>query len=175
MADFPVNSYQAVTSKLQAIRDKVSRREMPPWPADADASLPFNNDPRLDPADIAKIVAWIDAGAPQGDEADLPSEPIFARGWSHPGGRAPDAVVTLPRYTLAANGEIPYQERLIKLPFEDDRWLSAIEVRAGNPRVLHRGRLIFASKSDGRNTHYFPGVFDPARVSCGFYYRSCYP
>ena len=40
---------------------------------------------------------------------------------------------------------------------------------------LARGRLIFASKNDGRNTHYFPGVFDPARVSCGFYYRSCYP
>jgi Tol biopolymer transport system component len=37
------------------------------------------------------------------------------------------------------------------------------------------GRLIFASKSDGRNTHYFPGVFDTACVSCGFHYRSCYP
>jgi hypothetical protein len=37
------------------------------------------------------------------------------------------------------------------------------------------GRLIFASKSDGRNTHYFLGVFDPARVSRGFYCRSCYP
>ncbi len=37
------------------------------------------------------------------------------------------------------------------------------------------GRLIFASKSDGRNTHYFPRVFDTACVSCGFHYRSCYP
>jgi hypothetical protein len=40
---------------------------------------------------------------------------------------------------------------------------------------LFGGRLIFASKSDGRNTHYFPGVFDTACVSCGFHYRSCYP
>jgi mono/diheme cytochrome c family protein len=137
MADLPLTSYKSATSKLQAIRDKVGRREMPPWPADAAASLPFRNDPRLDTRDIDTIVAWVDGGAPEGDEADLPSEPTFVSGWSHPGGRAPDAVVTLPRFTLAANGEVPYQERLIKLPFEDDRWLSAIEVRAGNPRVLH--------------------------------------
>jgi hypothetical protein len=38
-----------------------------------------------------------------------------------------------------------------------------------------RGRLIFASKSDGRNTHYFPGAFEQARVSGGFHYRSRYP
>jgi mono/diheme cytochrome c family protein len=137
MADFPLSSYRSVTSKLQEVRDKVSRREMPPWPADPAASLPFSNDPTLARRDIDTIVAWIDAGAPQGDAADLPPEPTFASGWSHPDGRAPDAVVTLPRFTLAANGEVPYQERLIKLPFEDDRWLSAIEVRAGNPRILH--------------------------------------
>jgi len=137
MADLPLNSFPSVTSKLREIREKVSRREMPPWPADAAASLPFSNDPRLESKDIDTIVRWIDAGAPQGDAVDLPPEPTFASGWSHPGGRAPDAVVTLPRFTLAANGEVPYQERLIKLPFEDDRWLSAIEVRAGNPRILH--------------------------------------
>ena len=43
------------------------------------------------------------------------------------------------------------------------------------PRSAAGGRLIFTSKSDGRNTHYFPGVFDPTRVRRGFHYRSCYP
>jgi hypothetical protein len=137
MADFPLNSYQSAVSKLREIRDKVRLREMPPWPADMQASLPFSNDARLDPRDIATILAWIDGGAPQGDEADLPAQPTFASGWSHPDGRAPDAVITLPRTTLAANGTVPYLERLIKIPFAGDRWLSAIEVRAGNPRVLH--------------------------------------
>jgi len=137
MADFPLTSYESATSKLQEMRDEVNRGEMPPWPADAGASLPFSNDPRLKPREIAKILAWIDGGAPHGAEADLPSKPKFAAGWSHPDGRAPDAVVTLPRFTLAANGTVPYQERLIKLPFEEDHWLSAIEVRAGNPRILH--------------------------------------
>jgi hypothetical protein len=37
------------------------------------------------------------------------------------------------------------------------------------------GRLIFASKSDGGNTHYSPGFFHTARVSRGVYCRSCYP
>ena len=136
-SDFPLNTYQSATSKLQAIRDKVMGREMPPWPADAGASLAFANDARLDLRDIATIVAWIDGGAPKGDAADLPSEPTFPSGWSHPDGRAPDAVITLPRVKLPADGTIPYLEQLIKVPFESDRWLSAIEVQAGNPRVLH--------------------------------------
>jgi hypothetical protein len=139
MADFPLNTYRSAASKLHEIRDAVSRREMPPWPADPAASLAFSNDPRLDPRDIATILAWIDGGAPQGDAADLPPAPIFAETWTHPDGRPPDAVVTLPRLALAANGEVPYLEQLIKVPFPNDRWLSAIEVRAGNPgKSAHR-------------------------------------
>ena len=136
-SDFPLNTYQSAASKLQAIRAKVMGRAMPPWPADAGASLAFANDARLDPRDIATLVAWVDGGAPEGDEADLPPEPIFPSGWSHPDGRPPDAVITLPQATLPANGTIPYIEQLVRVPFESDRWLSAIEVRAGNPRVLH--------------------------------------
>jgi hypothetical protein len=50
---------------------------------------------------------------------------------------------------LAANGTVPYQERLIKLPFEDDHWLYAIEVRAGNPRVLHHMGITEVRLPDG--------------------------
>jgi integrase len=41
--------------------------------------------------------------------------------------------------------------------------------------TANRGRLIFASKSDGRKHPLFPGVFDPTRVSSRFYCCSCYP
>jgi hypothetical protein len=54
------------------------------------------------------------------------------------------------------------------------RFVSSRASKAPNGRPSG-GRLIFASKSDGRNTHYFPGVFDTTRVSHGFHCRSCYP
>jgi copper chaperone len=34
-----------------------------------------------------------------------------------------------------------------------------------DPALVSRGSLIFASKSDGRSTGYFPMVFDPSSIS----------
>ena len=33
-------------------------------------------------AEIDTIAAWVDAGAPEGNQADLPKAPTFAEGWS---------------------------------------------------------------------------------------------
>ena len=54
---------------------------MPPWGADP-AVGKFANDPSLKQAQIDMIVAWADAGAPEGDRADLPPAPTFTDGWS---------------------------------------------------------------------------------------------
>jgi len=136
-ASLPLVSYDMVRRKTRELRDLVSRRQMPPWPVDSAHSLPFRNDPRLSQAEIDTLVAWVDAGAPKGNDADLAPPPHFAGGWLEPSGRAPDAVVTLPQYTVAANGTVPYIQRLIKVPYDGDRWISALQVRPGNPALLH--------------------------------------
>src|SRR3984957_4313368 len=64
-----------------AIKEKVWQREMPPWPADSIRSAKFRNDPRLTQQEIDTLIAWINAGAPKGDEADLPPAPHVAEGW----------------------------------------------------------------------------------------------
>jgi hypothetical protein len=136
-SSIPLESYEAALRKSKELRDMVSRREMPPWPADSAHSLKFSNDPRLSQADIDTLVGWVDGGSPRGNDADLVAPPHFNGGWLNPSGRAPDAVVTLPKYTVAANGTIPYIQRLIKVPYKDDRWIAALQVRAGNPLLLH--------------------------------------
>src|SRR4029077_12042865 len=65
----------------KAIRTRVAARTMPPWGADP-AHGTFKNDPRLSDKEIETILAWVDAGAPKGDEAVIPKLPEMAEGWT---------------------------------------------------------------------------------------------
>ncbi len=133
----PFTSYAAIRPWAKAIREKVILREMPPWPADPAASLKFRNDARLNQRDIDKLVAWIDAGAPQGT-GESPAPPAFTEGWLHPQGLKPDLVISMPGdFEIPATGEIPYIRFLIKVPVPTDKWITASQIRAGNPAVVH--------------------------------------
>ncbi len=128
-------SYEAAASRAAAIREQVIKRAMPPWPADPEHSVKFRNDARLRDQDIATLVAWIDSGMAKGPEVAMPA--AVAQGWLHPQGLAPDAVVSLPAFSVRATGEVPYIQRLIKVPYAEDKWIIAMQVRAGNHELLH--------------------------------------
>jgi hypothetical protein len=130
-------SYDGSRSSAKVIRELVRTRAMPPWSADPSRSLKFRNDARLGDSDIAAIVTWIDAGTPKGNDADLPPVPDFSDQWLNPEGRAPDAVISLPEIRVAAKGEVPYIQKLIKVPFVEDKWIAAMQLRAGNRNLLH--------------------------------------
>ena len=76
VAPLSLLSYNDVRPWARAIKSKVTSREMPPWGADPAQSLKMRNDPSLSQAQIDTIVAWVDGGAPKGDDADLP--PLLA-------------------------------------------------------------------------------------------------
>ena len=58
-------------------------------------------------SEIDTIAAWVDGGAPKGDDKDLPAAPQFADGWTI---GKPDAIFTMEEeFTIPADGTIPYQ------------------------------------------------------------------
>jgi hypothetical protein len=130
-------SYAAAKPWAKSIKKQVRTRAMPPWPADPQHSVKFRNDARLTTQEIDTLVAWADAGAPQGDDADLPPLPSAAHKWLHPRGLAPDAVLTLPEVSVAATGEIPYVQQRVKVPLTEDKWIVAMQVRSGNNALVH--------------------------------------
>src|SRR3954451_14794701 len=75
----------------RSIKQRVVARVMPPWGADP-AHGKFKNDPRLTEQEIDPIAAWVDAGAPKGEDKDLPPTPQFAEGWTI---GKPDAIFTM--------------------------------------------------------------------------------
>ena len=111
---------------------------MPPWPADPEKSLKFRNDARLSSANIATLLAWIDAGAPAGQGAASWHEPSTATGWTGAQGRPPDLVISMTREAkIPASGDIPYLRLLVKLPVQEGKWIAACEARPGNASVVH--------------------------------------
>src|SRR5262245_10661218 len=62
-------TYRDARPWARAIRAQVAARDMPPWPANPVFSRPLANDARLSTGEIDTILAWADAGAPEGDGA----------------------------------------------------------------------------------------------------------
>jgi hypothetical protein len=130
-------TYQDARPWAKAIKAKVAAREMPPWFADP-RYRKLANDRSLSQAEIDKLSAWADAGAPQGTGAP-PAPPTFAAaGWSHPSGRNPDLVIELPiDWKVAAEGEMPNFNLYTPLPFNESRLVGATQVLPGNVSATH--------------------------------------
>ena len=118
----------------RAIKQRVTARTMPPWGADP-AHGTFKNDPRLAERDIETIAKWVDAGAPKGEDADLPVAPKFVDGWTI---GQPDAVFTMDEeFTIPANGAIPYKYFRVPTNLTEDKWIQAIEITPGARAQVH--------------------------------------
>ncbi|HEY2153476.1 MAG TPA: cytochrome c [Vicinamibacterales bacterium] len=134
IAPMSLLTYKDTRPWAKSIGAQVGRGAMPPWHADP-AHGEFLNDRRLSDHDQATIVAWVNAGAPEGNPADLPAAPAYASEWEI---GKPDAIVGMADdYPIPAQGTIPYQYFEIPTTFTEDKWIQAMEVRAGNPSVLH--------------------------------------
>jgi hypothetical protein len=121
----------------KSIKAAVVARKMPPWLADASVGH-FKNDRTLSAEDIATLTAWVDNGAPEGDAKDKPAPLTFQDGWNI----KPDIIVEMPKpFQIPATGTINYKFVLVKTNFPQDMWITSAEMRPGNPKVLHHGKV----------------------------------
>src|ERR1700691_1804226 len=66
-------TYEETRPWAKAIKEKVLRREMPPWNIDKNVGVQnFQNDRSLSDSEIDMVVRWVDSGAPMGNAKDLP-------------------------------------------------------------------------------------------------------
>src|SRR4051812_41283087 len=121
-------SYDDARPWARSIKQRVVARAMPPWGADAPHGQ-FKNDPSLTQAEIDTIAAWVDAGAPKGDDKELPAVPQFAEGWTI---GKPDAIFTMEDdFVIPASGAVEYQYIRVPTRLTEDKWIQAIEIRPG--------------------------------------------
>ncbi len=127
-------TYEDARPWLRSIKQRVVARTMPPWGSDQPHGI-FKNDPRLTDEEIATVVAWIDGGAPKGDERQLPPRPQFVDGWTI---GKPDAIFEMTEdFHIPASGTIEYQYIRIPVNLPEDRWIQAIEIKPGARAQVH--------------------------------------
>ena len=137
VAPMSLLTYEDARPWARAIRAATQSKKMPPWFADP-AYGHFSNERRLSARDIETIAAWADAGAPGGRETDGPPPLKFENGWNI----KPDVIVEMPKpFELPASGTINYKYVVVKTNFPEDMWVTAAEMRPGNSKVLHHGKV----------------------------------
>jgi hypothetical protein len=139
---FELASYDDVAYNSEKIREVVSDRRMPPWHGVLNPHFgKLQNDMRLTADQVATIVDWIDAGARAGDPADAPA-PIRWPGAEEWGIGQPDFVYRMPQpFAVPKSGTLEYQFFRVKLDLDQDRWFRAVEIKPGNPEVVHHVTL----------------------------------
>ncbi|PYR04672.1 MAG: hypothetical protein DMG00_22940 [Acidobacteria bacterium] len=148
VAPMSLLSYEDVRPWAKVIKNKVQSREMPPWGADPDHSLKMRNDRSLTRQQIETIAAWVDGGAPRGNDADLPPVPKFADGWTV--GTQPDVVLEMPvEFSIPAEGELGVQMFYAPVPFKEDKFAEILELHPGNRAVVHHAGVFVVDIPEG--------------------------
>ena len=129
IAPMSLLTYKDARPWARSIKEKVVRREMPPWHIDRNVGVTkFKDDPSLSETEIATITNWVDRGSPEGNAADMPSPRQFGDldKWHI----KPDLIVSMPKaYKLKANGQDEYYDIDVDPGFTEDMYVQALETK----------------------------------------------
>jgi len=132
---FALQTYDQARKRASDIAAVAEDRAMPPWKAAPHFGVKFKDARTLSDQDISTLVAWAEADAPEGNPTDLPAPPKFPDDWQL--GR-PDLVIDIGAdYAVPASGEDIYRCFVVPTHLENDQYVTAVEYRPGNRRVVH--------------------------------------
>lgn len=147
-APFCLETYEQARKRASDIAAVVADRSMPPWKPAPGVGPKLKHDRSLAPADAAVLVAWAEAGAPQGDAKLLRPPAVYAEGWAL---GTPDLVLELAEsFAVPASGPDLYRCFLLPTSLPRDVSISAVEYRPGNRRVVHHMMAFIDTGGAGR-------------------------
>jgi hypothetical protein len=147
IAPFSMMTYADVLPELGLIRSQTLSREMPPWKARPTCDYGFVGDTSLSQEEIDTVVKWVDAGAPEGDPADLPAPLAFDDGWQL---GEPDVVLANAKRGFRLPKDLQddlFQCFSITTGFKNDHWITAMEIKPGTRGTVHHVLLFLDTDS----------------------------
>jgi hypothetical protein len=145
VAPLTLMSYDDVSRHGRAIASQTQSRYMPPWKPEP-GWVPYRDERRLTPDQIALIQQWVANGMPQGDPAKAPPVPQFPDGWQL--GIA-DLILEMPAaFSVPADGPDIYRNFVLPTNLTEDKWIKAIELKPSARGVVHHS-LFFSDTTGG--------------------------
>ena len=134
VAPMSFEGYENSKKYSKMIAFATAQKKMPPW-GSIPVDVEFHNDGHLSDAEIKLLGDWAEAGAPMGDKDKIPPTPEFPVGWKL---GTPDLLLKMPyEKELSAEGKDEYWNFVIKPDIKEPVWISAMDVRPGNKRIVH--------------------------------------
>ncbi len=157
VAPFSLLGYENAKKWSRMIAQVTGSRRMPPWKA-VHGFGEFADENILSELQVETLRRWAEAGAPRGDVGKEPKPPVFRSEW--PLGEPDHVLRPAKPHPLDAAGQDEYRHFVLKTSFKETRWVRAMAVRPGNPRVVHhviafldeqgRSHAIESRTSDGK-------------------------
>jgi hypothetical protein len=163
-APFPLLTYEDVAKRASFIKKVVMENYMPPWKADPHYR-DFANNRSLSKEEKALLLAWIDAGAPKGNDVGIPkgndagipkgsgvgtprgndvgipkgSAGTFQEGLEQTAyGRKPDLTIKLDSsYLVTGDNDEKFVEFRVSYRMDDDKNVEAVEFYCNNKKIIH--------------------------------------
>ncbi len=143
---FSLMTYKQAVNWAQDIKDYTQRREMPPWKVND--GVAFHNERRLTDMEIKTLADWADLGTPAGDPKDAPMPREFAKGWQL---GTPDLILSPDdAFVLGPSGRDVFRCFVLPTKLTEDTYVAAVELRPGNPQIVHHLLLFIDSAGNGR-------------------------
>jgi hypothetical protein len=148
MTPMSLMTYAEARPWAKSIKERVVRRDMPPWHLDKTVGIrEYKNDRSLSDDEITTIARWVDNGAPQGNPADMPPAPTFTsdKAWFI---GTPDLLVTTDQdFVMYPNGPDWWLDQFGEVKLTEDRWIKAMEIKPSNPKIVHHA-VVYAIEPD---------------------------
>jgi hypothetical protein len=153
-APFSLLTYDDVRKRAAQIAAVTRTGVMPPWLPE-NGYGDFTGDRRLTAVQIETISEWVRDGAPEGPADTMPPPPTFPEEWEL---GEPDLVLEAGgSFELPASGRDVYWNFIFTPNLSTRRWVRAIEIRPGQPRVVHHANLLVDRTGSARLQESAPG------------------
>jgi hypothetical protein len=124
----------------RSIKQKVTKREMPPWHIDRSIGE-YIADPSLSDQEIATIARWVDGGAPEGRREDAPPPRTFGNNsvWTY---GEPDLIVTMDKgFVIPADGPDFTPQQVVDPKLAVDRYVKWVQIIPQASRAVHHAHV----------------------------------
>ena len=122
---------------------------MPPWKPSPGFGPKLAHDRSMSPGEVATLRAWADSGAARGVETVIPDSPVGPPdGWAL---GPPDVILEMAEgFEVPASGPDRHRCFVIPTSLPGDAYVSAVEYRPGNARVVHHLMAFVETRGAGR-------------------------
>lgn len=145
---FPLLTYQDAQRRAAMIGEVVEQGTMPPWKA-APGELRYAHERRLPPEEREALLAWVAAGAPEGDPALAPAPPVFPSEWHH---GAPDILLEMEEeFPIPAEGADIYRNFVVRIPdLPPGKYLRGVDYKPRAVQTAHHALFAIDATGDFR-------------------------